>query len=158
MLKCLDRSWQTKVTTFSESRDLSVLTMTVLFTKLREHEIEMQRLNEIESSEKKVRNITLKTSTKRNDEPEDEVAQSSDSENLNLLVKRFGKYLKKKGSKGNQKRYTSKPKRSNSSNLTYYSCGKQGHIKIECPNVNKKKERIVLTGKRRRNQRRDVHT
>jgi len=84
------------------------LTATALFGKLREHENEMQRLNELESSEKKVRNIALKTSTKKNDEPEDEVVESSDNENLNLLVKRFGKYLKKKGSKGNLKRYTSK--------------------------------------------------
>jgi len=38
-----------------------------------------------------VRNIALKTSTKRNDEPEDEVVESSDNDNLNLLVKRFGK-------------------------------------------------------------------
>jgi len=56
---------------------------------LRKHEIKMQRLNELESNEKKVRIIALKTSTKRNDEPEDEVAESSDNENLNLLVKRF---------------------------------------------------------------------
>ena len=84
------------------------MTATALFGKLREHENEMQRLNELESSEKKVRNIALKTSTKKNDEPEDEVVESSDNENLNLLVKRFGKYLKKKGSKGNLKRYTSK--------------------------------------------------
>jgi len=42
-----------------------------------------------------VNTITLKTSTKKNDEPEEEeVAESSDNENLNLLVKRFGKYLK----------------------------------------------------------------
>jgi len=68
----------------------------------------MQRRNELEPSEKKVRNITLKTSTKKNDEPEDEVIESSDNENLNLLVKRFEKYLKKKGSKGNLKMYTSK--------------------------------------------------
>jgi len=68
----------------------------------------MQRLNELESSEKKVRHIALKNSTKKNDDPEDEVVESSDNENLNLLVKRFGKYLKKKGSKGNLKRYTSK--------------------------------------------------
>jgi len=74
---------------------------------------------------KKVRNIVLKTSTKKNDEPEDEVAESSDSENLNLLVKRFGKYLKKKGSKGNLKRYTSKRNESNSFSFTCYNCGKQ---------------------------------
>ena len=128
MLKCLDRSWQPKVMTISETRDLG---------KLREHEIEMKRLNELESSEKKVRNIALKTSTMKNEEPEDEVAESNESENLNLLVKRFGKYLKRKVSKGNPKRYTSKHNESNSSNFTCYNCGKQGHIKIECPNANK---------------------
>ena len=136
VLKCLDRSGQPKVTAISETRDLSTLTTTTLYGKLREHEIEMQRLNELESSEKKVRNIASKTSTKKNEEPEDEVAESSESENLNLLVKRFGKYLKRKGSKGHSKRYTSKRNESNSSNFTCYNCGKQGHIKSECPNAN----------------------
>jgi len=85
----------------------------------------------------------LKTSTKKNDEPEDEMAESIVSENLNLLIKRFGKYLKKKGGKGNLKRYTSKWNESNSSNFTCYNCGKHEHIKIECPNVNKEKEKSV---------------
>jgi len=88
-----------------------------------------------------MKNIALKASAKRNDEPKDKVAESSDNDNLILLVKRFGKYLKKKGRKGNQKRYTSKQSESNSSNFTYYNCGKQGHIKIEYPNVNKEKEK-----------------
>jgi len=35
VLKCLDRSWQPKVTTISESRDLSTMTTTTLFGKLR---------------------------------------------------------------------------------------------------------------------------
>jgi len=143
MLKCLDRSWQPKVTAILESRDLSTLTITTLFGKLREHEIEMQRLNELESSEKKVRNIALKINTKKNEEHEDEVAESIESENLNLLVKRFGKYLKRKGIKGNPKRYTNKHNESNCSNFTCHNCGKQGHIKIECPNDNKEKEKSV---------------
>jgi len=41
------------------------LTIATLFGKLKEHEIKMQRLNELESSEKKVKNISLKTSTKK---------------------------------------------------------------------------------------------
>jgi len=57
----------------------------------------MNRLNEQESSEKKVKNIALKYSTKK-----------SENENLNLLVKSFGKYLKRKGNKDNEKRYNSK--------------------------------------------------
>jgi len=46
VLKCVDKSWQPKVTTISESRDLSTLITTALFGKPREHEIEMQRINE----------------------------------------------------------------------------------------------------------------
>jgi len=65
VLKCLDRSWQPKVNTISETRDLSTLTTTALFDKLREHEIEMQRLNELESSEKKVKNIALRLAPRR---------------------------------------------------------------------------------------------
>jgi len=89
---------------------------------------------------KKVRNIALKTSTKTNEEPKDEVAESSDSENLNLLVKRFGKFLKGRSNKGNQRRYNSKQvDLNNTSSFTCYKCGKQEHMKIECPNLNKDK-------------------
>jgi len=44
ILKCLDRSWQPKVTAISESKDLTSLTTNSLFGKLREHELEMNRL------------------------------------------------------------------------------------------------------------------
>jgi len=102
------------------------MTTIALFVKLRELEIEMHMLNKQGSSEKKVKNITLKTNTKKSDELEDKVAKSSDNENLNLLDKRFGKYLKRKCNKGNKKRYNSK--RSDSSNtpsLSCYNCGKK---------------------------------
>ena len=59
ILKCLDRSWQPKVTAISESRELTSLTTASLFGKLREHELEMNRLNIQESEEKHVRNIQL---------------------------------------------------------------------------------------------------
>jgi len=59
VLNCLDRTWQPKVTTISESRVLSTMTTTALFGKLRKHEIEMHRLNEQESSEKKGEEYTL---------------------------------------------------------------------------------------------------
>jgi len=108
VLKCLDRNWQPKVTTISKSKDLSIITTAALFGKLREHEIGIQRLSELETSEKKVKSIALKASSKKSDETEEEVVESSDNENLNLLVKKFGKYLKRKGNKGNQRRYNSK--------------------------------------------------
>ena len=45
ILKFLDRSWQPKITAISELKDLTSLSMTSLFGKLREHELEMNRLN-----------------------------------------------------------------------------------------------------------------
>ena len=50
---CLNRSWYPKLMTISKSMDLSSMTTSALFGMLREHEIEMQRLNEKESTEKK---------------------------------------------------------------------------------------------------------
>ena len=85
----------------------------------------MQRLSELKSSEKKVKTIAFKASSKKSDETEEEVVELSDNENLNLLVKRFGKYLIRKGNKGNQKRYTSKQNdSSNTPSFSYYNCGK----------------------------------
>ncbi|XP_068475036.1 uncharacterized protein [Phaseolus vulgaris] len=60
ILKCLDISWQPKVTTIFESKDLASLTMASLFGKLREHELEMNKLNVQESEDKHVRSIALK--------------------------------------------------------------------------------------------------
>jgi len=60
ILKCLDRSWQPKVTAIFESKDLTTLTTTSLFGKLREHELEMNQLNDQEHEEKHVRSIALK--------------------------------------------------------------------------------------------------
>jgi len=59
----LDRSWQPKVIAISETRDLTTLTTAVLFGKLREHELEMIRLKEMETVEKKTKSLALKTRT-----------------------------------------------------------------------------------------------
>jgi len=62
------------------------------------------------------------------------VAESSENENLNLVGKRFGKYIKRKGNKGNQRRYNSKHNDSNNTlNFSCYNCSKQERIKIDRP-------------------------
>jgi len=48
------------VTAISETRDLTTLTTTVFFGKLREHELEMTRLKEMETMEKKTKSLVLK--------------------------------------------------------------------------------------------------
>jgi len=74
---------------------------------------------------KKVKNIVLKSSIKNNEESYEEVVESSENENLNFLVKRFGKFLKERGNKGYQRRYNSKQvDLNNTSSYTCYKCGK----------------------------------
>jgi len=134
IIKCLDRSWQPKVTAISKSRDLTYLTTTSLFGKLREHELEMNRLNIQESEDKHVRNIALKIAKHKNNQV------SSDGETLNLLSKKFGKFLKKNRDKDSNKERSDNKKTSdfNANNYTCYGCGEQGHIKVEYPNKEKK--------------------
>jgi len=57
ILKCLDRAWQPKVTAISESKDLTSLSISSLFSKLREYELEMNRLNVQESEDNHVRSV-----------------------------------------------------------------------------------------------------
>jgi len=97
ILKCLDRSWQPKVTPISETRDLTTLTTVTLFDKLREHELEMTRLKEMESIEKNSRSLALKTKAVDIESSEESSDECSETENLNLLTKRFQKFIKMKG-------------------------------------------------------------
>jgi len=89
ILKCLDRSWQPKVITISETRDLTTLTVVVLFGKLREHELEMIRLKEMETIERKTKSLALKSNVIDVDNSEESSRYCSDTENQNLLTKRF---------------------------------------------------------------------
>jgi len=137
ILKCLDRSWQLIVTVISKSRDLTSLTTASLFGKLREHELEMNRLNIQESKDKYVRNIALKTSKHKNNQVS---SDESEGETLSLLSKKFNKFLKKNRNKdSNKERYgNKKTSDSNAKNYTCYGCGELGNIKAECPNKEKK--------------------
>jgi len=56
---------------------------------------------------------------------------------LNLLTRKFNKFLKKNNRDKNQvsNKYNSKKVNEfNSTNYTCFGCGKQGHIKADCPN------------------------
>ena len=60
ILKCLDRTWQPKVTAISESKDLTSMSVASLFGNLREHELEIHRLVIQESEDKHNKSIALK--------------------------------------------------------------------------------------------------
>ena len=63
ILKSLNRTWQPKVTTISESRDLTSMNIATLFGKPREHELERERLKEEEDGQKRL-TIALKSVVK----------------------------------------------------------------------------------------------
>jgi len=128
--------------------------MASLFGNLREHELEMNRLNVQANEDKLVRNISLKAAKhKKKQDSSDE----SEEENLSLLSKKFSKFLKRNLNKESNKERFGNKKTSdfNSNNYTCFGWGEQGHIKVDCPNKegNEKKSKIR---KRKGNQKEHI--
>ncbi|XP_058763525.1 uncharacterized protein LOC131636971 [Vicia villosa] len=149
VLRSLTREWQPKVTAISEKKNLSKLTSATLFGKLQEYETELGRLEKHENLEKKSKGIALKV-----DSIESKMKDASDEdENFLLLVKRLGKFFGNKNNIDNTNyvkrkkfsKHKDKEASTSSQEVTCYECGKQGHIKPECPKLSKKN---VFKGKR----------
>ncbi|XP_050890112.1 uncharacterized protein LOC127095473 [Lathyrus oleraceus] len=120
------------------------LTNDELNLKLQEYETELGLLEKHEVQEKKSKSIALKVDSKvvkKEDNPEEDG-------NFMLLVKRLGKYFGAKNNIGNssytrRKKFSkNKEREASTSNedITCYECGKQGHIKPECPKLAKNRD------------------
>jgi len=64
------------------------MSLATLFGKLQEHEMELQRLNQNEETDKRKRNIALKASSS--------IQEEEDEEDFSLFVKKFHKFVKKR--------------------------------------------------------------
>ena len=130
---------QPKSTTILESKDLTTMNVAIHFIKIREYELELQRLKD-EEVDKKKKGLYLKTCTSYREASDEDPSESSKNENMNFLVKKYSKFMKKKG---RDKRNFQKKgiKESDSIPITYtcFECGKQIHIKVDCPTYLKKK-------------------
>ena len=121
------------------------MTITSLFGKLREHEIEMNKLVVQESEVKHNKGIALKAANQKRKQD----SSDSDEYTMSLLSRKFNKFLKKNSKDQLSKRYNSKKLNDfNPHTYTCYDCGEQGHIKAECPN-NEIKEKTDFKGERR---------
>jgi len=104
-----------------------------------EHELEVKRLIEQETVEKRAKGISLKNTMEHDTSEEEKNSEHDDT--LSLLTKKFSRFLKRKNrDRTQQKRRYSKSNDSNSSSYTCFDCGKLGHIKVDCPN-NQNKEK-----------------
>ncbi|MCS5138639.1 hypothetical protein L2P99_13505 [Staphylococcus aureus] len=118
------------------------MSLSTLFGKLQEHEMELQRLNQHEENDKKKKGIALKASSSMQEESdiEDSIDLDED-EDLSLFVKRFNKFLRMRG---NQRRQNFKPKRrtEESSQIPKcFECNQPGHLRVDCPIFMKKMEK-----------------
>ena len=130
ILNCLKRTWEPKITAIKESKDLASMSMESLFRKLLTYEHELIQQSHVEEAEKKRKGISLKVNSLKEDCKENS-SDDEDAENLSLMVKKFGKLLKR--SKDRKFSKPSKKIASKSNTFTCFECGKQGHIKSECP-------------------------
>ncbi|XP_061364820.1 uncharacterized protein LOC133308229 [Gastrolobium bilobum] len=131
--------------------------LATLFGKLQEYEIELTRITLKEQAIKKSKGIALKALTPSKEK--DEEKEDGDSENgldeaeMSLFVKKYGKFFKKNFSKKSTfpPRRISKDEGSSQLTITCYECGKTGHYKSDCPNIQKKDKYEKKQGKDRRN-------
>jgi len=72
------------------------LTAATLFGKLRDHELEMIRLNEQEHADRKQKRIALKSTIQKEDSGDKCSSSCYETETLTLLTRKFSKFLKKK--------------------------------------------------------------
>ncbi|KAK2356902.1 gag-protease polyprotein [Trifolium repens] len=165
ILRCLNRSWQPKVTAIKEANDLTTLSLTTLFGKLTEHEQVLNLLEKHEKGEKKEkhnekekekdkRSIALKASKSKSKKVEKVESSSreddSDDEEMGLFVRRYNRYVRKNGirhSDDNLKKFRkdSGYRRKNedarySKKGICYECGQVGHYKPDCPNLKRKEK------------------
>ncbi|KHN15378.1 hypothetical protein glysoja_045622, partial [Glycine soja] len=148
ILNCLTRTWEPKITTIKESKNLATMTMEALFGKLFAYEHELTQQSYAKESEKKRKGITLKVNSSK-EEYKDSSNSEEDVENFNLMVRKFGKFLRK----SRDRKFSKSPKKNDNNNyFTCFKCGKQGYIKSECP-IYLRKYVGEMKGKKDRNKR-----
>src|ERR1044072_8549059 len=114
------------------------MTSATLFGKLQEYVTELGRLEKHENQDKRFKCIALKVDSKEN---QDDDAPEED-ENFMLLVKKLGKFFGKNDKSSfyakRKKHFRKKEASTSTQDVTCYECGKQGHIKPDCPKLSKK--------------------
>jgi len=90
----------------------------------------------METVEKKTKSLALKTRTVVQESTDESSGEYSESEDINLLTRKFKKFIKMKNRLKNQQGKRGKNKTdSGSTKLVCFGCGKQEHMKAECSSI-----------------------
>ncbi|KAH9801446.1 hypothetical protein KPL71_001040 [Citrus sinensis] len=136
IIRSLPKEWRLKRTAIEEAKDLNILPIDDLIGSRISYE---EDLAAEKGHEEKKKNIALKASKHESDEESE-----MDNEELAMLARRFRKFYKKNNEQRKFRGY--KNKKEKKEPITCYECKKPGHIRPECPLLNKfKKKAMVAT-------------
>ncbi|KAH9697592.1 hypothetical protein KPL71_023665 [Citrus sinensis] len=134
IIRSLPKEWRQKMTAIEEAKDLNVLPIDDLIGSLISYE---EDLAAEKGHEEKKKNIALKASKRESDEESE-----MDDDELAVLARRFKKFYKKNNEQRKFRGY--KNKKEKKEPITCYECKKPGHIRLECPLLNKLKKKAMV--------------
>ncbi|KAH9704636.1 hypothetical protein KPL70_011547 [Citrus sinensis] len=134
IIRSLPKEWRPKRNAIEEAKDLNVLPIDDLIGSLISYE---EDLAAERGNEEKKKNIALKALKHESDE-ESEL----DEEEMDMLARRLRKLFKKSGER--RKFRDLKNRKEKNEVIKCYECKKPGHIRTECPLLNKLMERAMV--------------
>ncbi|KAH9680686.1 hypothetical protein KPL71_026648 [Citrus sinensis] len=134
IIRSLPKEWRPKRTAIEEAKYLNTLPLDDLIGSLISYE---EDLAAEKGHEEKKKSITLKASKYESDEESE-----PDDEELVMLARRFRKFFKKIGERRNFRNFNNQ--REKKEVITCYECKKPGHIRSECPLINKLKKKAMV--------------
>ncbi|KAH9715585.1 hypothetical protein KPL71_021114 [Citrus sinensis] len=134
IIRSLPKEWRPKMTVIEEAKDLNVLPIDDLIGSLIFYEEDLAAKKD---NEEKKKSIALKASKHESDE-ESEL----DEEEMDMLARRFRKLFKKSSER--RKFRDLKNRKEKKEVIKCYKCKKSGHIRTDCPLLNKFKKRAMV--------------
>ncbi|GAV76001.1 zf-CCHC domain-containing protein/UBN2 domain-containing protein [Cephalotus follicularis] len=122
LLGCLNDEWEPKVTAIEESKEVKLNKKST-------------NLVETKPQEERRKDIALKSTHKEEMSSDEELVE----EDYVLFAKRFTKFAKMNKARRFQRKNFNKGEGSKMDPPTCFECNKPGHIKVDCPQLKKKK-------------------